>query len=100
MQTFADKVTMIGEVSFVMCEECFWCASWMSPTRSISKCSMCFSNRVCLIPIAKNESYVYSVTESGGLDVRFSTRGKNLMQSNEQERTDNHRVLLGERHDN
>jgi hypothetical protein len=32
---------------------------------------MCFSNRVSLIPIAKNESYVYSVTESGGLDVSF-----------------------------
>jgi hypothetical protein len=97
MQTFADSVTMIGEASFVLCEECFWCASWMSPTRSISKCSMCFSNRISLIPIAKNESYVYSVTESDGLDIRFSTRSKNLMQSNKQERTDNRGVLPGER---
>jgi hypothetical protein len=100
MQTVADSITMLRETSFVICEECFWCASWMNPTRSISKCSMCFSNRVSVIPIAKNESYAYSVTESGGLDIRFSTRGKNLMQSNKQEGSANHRVLLGERHDN
>jgi hypothetical protein len=97
MQTVADRVIVVGEASFVICEECFWCASWMNPTRSVSTCSMCFSNRVSLIPIARNESYVYSVTESRGLDVRFSTRSKNLMQSDKQERTHNHGVLPGER---
>jgi hypothetical protein len=99
MQTVADSLTMIGEASFVICEDCFWCASWMSPTRTISTCSMCFSNRVSVIPIAENESYEYSVTENAGLDIRFSTRGKNLMQSNKQKRTDNYGVLPGERLD-
>jgi hypothetical protein len=93
MQIIADKLFVMNKLSFVICEECFWCLSMMSSARSISKCIVCSSNRIASIPLAQNESYRYTVTEMGGLEIKFSTRRRDSKDPSKRNGTYNSREL-------
>ena len=42
------------QIHFMICESCFWCASYMSSKSiSIAKCPNCYNNRIEWMPIPK-----------------------------------------------
>lgn len=64
----------IHQAQFIICQSCFWCASYISPTKSgeqgrtttknnnatnnvIMKCPSCIEGDIEAIPIAENERY-------------------------------------------
>jgi hypothetical protein len=42
------------QIHFLLCESCFWCASYLSLKNvSVAKCPICYSNKIEWIPIPK-----------------------------------------------
>jgi hypothetical protein len=49
-----DKKELSKRIHFVVCESCFWCASFMSrKSVSLTKCPNCYDNKIQWMPIPK-----------------------------------------------
>jgi hypothetical protein len=54
-----------GDIYFVICNSCFWCASYISTNpddtnnNTQAKCPDCLKGSIESIPVAKNEGYVF-----------------------------------------
>jgi hypothetical protein len=49
-----NKKELSRQIHFLLCESCFWCASYMSSKNiSIAKCPNCYSNKIEWMPISK-----------------------------------------------
>jgi hypothetical protein len=49
-----DKKELSKQIHFLLCESCFWCASYLSSKSvSIAKCPSCHSNKMKWMPISK-----------------------------------------------
>jgi hypothetical protein len=60
---------------FLLCENCFWTASAIDREGyELVMCPACAQKRLSSIPIATNESYSYSFSQTGSLDVCFSAK--------------------------
>lgn len=60
---------------FLVCENCFWTASAIdSQGYELATCPSCAQKRLASIPIASNESYSYSISQNGSLDMCFSAK--------------------------
>jgi hypothetical protein len=56
---------------FVICDNCFWCASAINTHQfEVNSCPEC-NNPVSLLPIANNEEYRYNYTVSRGVELEF-----------------------------
>jgi hypothetical protein len=65
----------ISEINFIICQSCFWCASYISTTLStpdsITKCPSCIEGNIESIPIARNEDYRYEYDTKRGITMKF-----------------------------
>lgn len=68
-------------VSFVLCESCYWTASILHPRKRLSDCPLCAQKRIALMPIASNETYRYSLSQKGNLELQFSVRAATVPES-------------------
>lgn len=66
--TFALEQTR----SFLICDECFWCASGLINELDIESCPQC-ERPISCTPIAKNEGYTFNYTHSRGVEVEFTS---------------------------
>ena len=49
-----DKKENSRQIHFLLCESCFWCASYLSSKSvSVAKCPICYSNKMEWMPIPK-----------------------------------------------
>ena len=49
-----NKKELCKQIHFLLCESCFWCASYISSKSvSIAKCPRCYSNKIEWMPIAR-----------------------------------------------
>ena len=49
-----DKKENSRQIHFLLCESCFWCASYLSAKSvSVAKCPICYSNKMEWMPIPK-----------------------------------------------
>jgi len=64
---------------FLLCEACFWCATYLISDggTTVSKCPICNNVKVELLPIAKNEFYKFDYSPSSGLMFEFGTSNMN-----------------------
>ena len=60
-----------GSVHFVICKECFWCASLLGIS-SLDTCPSCFEKAVEFLPISNNERYNFSYDADAGVVLEFS----------------------------
>ena len=60
-----------GSVHFVICKECFWCASLFG-IRSLGACPLCFEKAIEFLPISNNERYNFSYDVDTGVVLEFS----------------------------
>ena len=77
-----SKTRIYEEITFVICQSCFWCASCMSSrilitmgagdiSASLAKCPSCIEGNIESIPIAKNENYRFDYNAKRGVTVEF-----------------------------
>ena len=59
---------------FMLCETCYWCATYLDKTRVVDKCPMCSSAVLSSFPIMPDESFVFSHDEKRGVELDFTRR--------------------------
>ena|SRR5688500_5827122 len=80
--TLGPKTRISDEITFVMCQSCFWCASCLSSkivstiaetdgSSSLTKCPSCIEGNMESIPIAENENYRFDYDTRRGLTIEF-----------------------------
>ena len=74
VQQLKAKSNYYNSRQFALCESCFWSATILESRRyDIDVCPLCSSEKMSLIPLAKDEIYELSFrSNGGGLDMRFS----------------------------
>ena len=62
--TIGTNIGILDKIDFLICQSCFWCASYISPQiyrrmteATIAKCPRCTRGNVESLPIAQNEKY-------------------------------------------
>jgi len=60
-----------GPVHFLICEACFWCASYLG-TDVAPSCPLCKIDPVESIPISSNEQYRFDYHPKRGVTLEFS----------------------------
>jgi hypothetical protein len=72
------KTRISEETYFLICQSCFWCASYISsqiPNRItkqvITKCPSCIVGNIESLPIAKNEEYRFGYNTKRGVTMEF-----------------------------
>lgn len=61
---------MAMHVRFLICGDCFWCASYLDP-RSVGECPTCGSRMIEDMPVSANERYTFDQSPRGGVVLGF-----------------------------
>jgi len=78
--TLGSKTRIFDEISFVICQSCFWCASCLSSKilstiaetdGSFTKCPSCTEGNIESTPIAENENYRFDYNAKRGVMMEF-----------------------------
>jgi hypothetical protein len=59
---------------FMLCETCYWCATYLDKTRVVEKCPACSSIVLSSFPIMPDESFVFSYDAKRGVELDFGRR--------------------------
>jgi hypothetical protein len=59
---------------FMLCETCYWCATYLDKARVIDKCPMCSAAMLSSFPIMPDESFVFSYDSKRGVELDFGRR--------------------------
>jgi hypothetical protein len=72
------KTRISDEIYFLLCQSCFWCASYTSPFLNkrmtkeiITKCPSCNEENIESLPIADNEKYRFDYDTKRGVTMEF-----------------------------
>ena len=72
------KTRISDEIYFLLCQSCFWCASYTSPflykrmtKETITKCPPCNEENIESLPIAENEKYRFDYDRKCGVTMEF-----------------------------
>jgi hypothetical protein len=72
------KTRISEETYFLLCQSCFWCASYISPQipnritkQVITKCPSCIVGNIESLPIAENEEYRFGYDTKRGVTMEF-----------------------------
>jgi hypothetical protein len=75
---FRTKTRISHEIYFLICQSCFWCASYISPQiykritkETTTKCPSCVKGDIESLPIAKNEKYRFEYDTKRGITIKF-----------------------------
>ena len=67
-----DKDEISGQIHFLLCQECFWCASFIGiHERMITQCPSCKGVRLESIPISEKEPYLFDYHPTRGITLEF-----------------------------
>ena len=70
-----DSPDKILEIRFLLCNSCFWCASYYlnsSDKNRITKCPDCYSDELEWMPISSKEVYKFDYNPRRGITLEFS----------------------------
>ena len=63
---------------FILCDSCYWCATYFDKTRvpSENACPQCNANnnQLTSFPIASNESFTFNYNDKRGIEFEFKPR--------------------------
>ena len=69
-----DSSATIIQINFIICRNCFWCASLLESGIFIERCPGCSNNTLEAIPINSNERFIISNDQRRGVTFEFSLR--------------------------
>ncbi len=62
---------------FILCETCYWCATYLDKTRlPKDKCPECSDNILSSFPIMQDEYFTFNFTEKRGVELEFGKRSR------------------------
>jgi len=57
---------------FLICESCFWCASYFKSQFTFHKCPLCHEGKIECMPIGEDENYGFDYSPTKGVELKFS----------------------------
>jgi len=72
--------------NFIICNECFWCASSLDNESTIEACPSCSKNAIEAIPIFNNERYAFDYNTSTGVTRTFHGKARKRLAAFRQHR--------------
>ena len=64
------------KINFLLCESCFWCASYFNNYRMVvTKCPICGNKKIESMPISHDEVHTSSHDPKHGVTLGFSNGG-------------------------
>ena len=66
------KKDLGNNISFLLCEACYWCASYFNSDTTLTRCPKCGNDNVESMPIANGEVYTFSHNRYRGITLEFS----------------------------
>jgi hypothetical protein len=73
---FIGKTRISNNIDFIMCQSCFWCASYINQSRVlmpiVNKCPLCYDSRIESMPISNDDIYRLNYNRTSGLVLKFS----------------------------
>ena len=66
------KKDLGNNISFLLCEACYWCASYFNSDTTLTRCPTCGNDNVESMPIANGEVYTFSHNRYRGITLAFS----------------------------
>lgn len=71
----AEKKYGSLEDVFILCERCYWCATYFDKSRlPLNKCPMCLNTQMSSFPILPNEAFSFDYSEKRGVCLEFRPR--------------------------
>jgi hypothetical protein len=73
------KIKKYGSLEdiFILCETCYWCATYFDKSRlPTEKCLICLNRKMSSFPILPNESFTFNYDDKRGVDLEFRPRKK------------------------
>ncbi|AIC16678.1 hypothetical protein [Nitrososphaera viennensis] len=64
------------QARFLICNECFWCASCLDPGFAAGSCPSCNAAAVEGMPISPNERYTFDYSANSGVVLEFTPEGR------------------------
>jgi len=62
-----------GQKYFLICNSCFWCASYFRNYISFTSCPACYRRKVVSLPIGEDENHEVIPSLTKGVELKFST---------------------------
>lgn len=59
---------------FMLCETCYWCATYLDKTKVVEKCPKCLTGMLSSFPIMPDESFLFNYDSKRGIELDFSRR--------------------------
>jgi hypothetical protein len=69
-ETAAKRIA--ESLHFVICNECFWCASFFGATHRVGACPTCRKDAIEFLRLSRNECYTFGYSPSSGVVLDFS----------------------------
>jgi hypothetical protein len=78
---------------FILCEGCYWCATYFDKTRlykgqdtnGSNKCPQCSTDNLSSFPILSNESFTFNYSIKRGVELEFMPRTGNKPRNNDRQ---------------
>ena len=65
--------TKLGQRMFIICDDCYWCASSLSTTKlELVNCPQC-NRRLSELPLSLDETYKVNFNPTRGVEIEFAT---------------------------
>jgi hypothetical protein len=77
-----DRSSSIKKIDFLICNSCFWCASYLDSENSLIpfECPSCKQKAIECMPISVNDAYSFHYNQATGVILEFSVRnGSNVI---------------------
>jgi len=81
-KTTASPIARISKkIDFLLCNSCFWCASYLNLRRSfgVIECPSCKENTLERMPLSANDVYLFDYNRVTGVILEFSNYNKGSM---------------------
>ncbi len=65
-----------GDKYFLICNSCFWCASYFKNQNSFPKCALCEYGEIECMPIGHDENYSFHYSPTKGVELEFFHKGE------------------------
>lgn len=62
-----------AQLQFLLCESCFWCASYLYIEKTVDTCPACNCGSLESMPISSNESYKFNCDTKLGVILEFES---------------------------
>ena len=67
----ANYAKLTKERYFLICESCFWCASYVKNQTTFTTCPLCHNGKIDCMPIGQDKNCLFDYSHSNGIDLKL-----------------------------